>query len=279
MYNSLFSGFNQVKEGVRLKTFDNMFIGILIVSMVLLILVITTVVVMMEAKRKHLAAELSEANYKAKISDVTFAALRSQMNPHFIFNCLNSIKYFTEQNNNEAASAYLSKFAGLIRSTLDNARCEKITLEEEMASLQLYLELEAMRFKEKLQYSIMINENVDTEFIELPPMIVQPYIENAIWHGLMAKEEGGLLTVKVSQDQLMVYITINDNGIGRAKAAEMKTKHTTAYTSYGTKITADRIAMLNDRAGEKVAEVNVVDEYDGNNLPCGTTVTIQLPIK
>lgn len=259
---------------------DSLTSAVLASALVIFILIVGVVLVIIYARRQRLRQELNEANYKAKIADVTFAALRSQMNPHFIFNCLNSIKFFTEQNNSEAASAYLSKFAKLIRHILDNARCEKITLVEEIDSLKLYLELEAMRFKEKLQFSFEVKDNVDIDFIEIPPMIIQPYVENAIWHGLMPKADGGLLKVSVSQeDSCSIAITVSDNGIGRSKATEIKNAEDGNRISHGTKITGERIDILNEQPGTQKASVKIIDEYDKNNFPTGTTVIIKLSIK
>jgi LytS/YehU family sensor histidine kinase len=261
-------------------TGDNLITGILAAAVVIFLLIIAVVLVIFSARKQRLSQQLKEANYQSKINDISFAALRSQMNPHFIFNCLNSIKYFTEQNNNEAASAYLSKFASLIRSTLDNARCEKITLEEEINSLYLYLDLEAMRFKEKLNYAIIVHDNVDSAFIELPPMIIQPYVENAIWHGLMSKESGGTLTVTISQqDDTAIFIDIKDNGIGRKKAAVLKGREIASHISYGTRIIEERIAILNEKAGNSAAEVSIADLSDANDQPSGTCVTIKLPLR
>ena len=244
----------------------------------ILLLIILVISISFSARKQRLRQELNEANYQTRLNQATLTALRSQMNPHFIFNCLNSIKYFTEQNNSETAALYLNKFARLIRKTLDNAGKEKIILSEEVASLQLYLELEAMRFKDKLEYSINVDSNVDADFIELPPMIVQPYAENAIWHGLMPKKEGGILTIHISQeDDTAVYIVIRDNGIGRTKAAELKMKQSPEHQSIGTKITGERIALLNERQHQS-AHVDIVDEFTDGQA-AGTIVTIKLPLK
>lgn len=247
-------------------------------ALMILLLIILVISISFSARKQRLKQELSEANYQTRLNKATLTALRSQMNPHFIFNCLNSIKYFTEQNNGETAALYLNKFARLIRKTLDNAGRDKIILSEEIASLQLYLELEAMRFKDKLEYSIKVDSNVDADFIELPPMIVQPYAENAIWHGLMPKKDGGMLSVHISQESdTAVYIVIKDNGIGRAKAAELKMKQLPEHVSIGTKITGERIALLNERQ-QHGADVHIADDFtDGQ--PSGTTVTIKLPLK
>ncbi len=142
-------------------------------------------------KTEQLEAQKKEAEFKRKLSEVELSALRSQMNPHFIFNCLNSIKLYTVQNDSFTASEYLTKFSRLIRLVLENSRKDKVELQSELESLRLYIEMEAMRFKEKLQYSI--TENIDTSYTEIPPLIIQPYVENAIWHGLMHKETGGNL--------------------------------------------------------------------------------------
>lgn len=259
---------------------NNIVLGILASALIIFTLVAIIVFVIIAARRQRLKQDLTEARYKTKINDITFAALRSQMNPHFIFNCLNSIKYLTEQNKSEVASKYLDKFALLIRNILNNARCEKITLTDEIASVRLYLELEAMRFKEKLQYNITICESVDAEFIEVPPMIIQPYVENAIWHGLMPKEKGGRVTIDISQQHdSCLIIFIEDNGIGRFKSAEIRNNSNYTHKSFGTQITDERINLLNEIYSSNKASVNITDLYDDFSHPTGTKVIIKLPIK
>ncbi len=173
------------------------------------------------------------------------SALRSQMNPHFIFNCLNSIKLYTVENDSFTASEYLTKFSRLIRLVLENSRKDKVELHSELESLRLYIEMEAMRFKEKLQYSI--TENIDTSYTEIPPLLIQPYVENAIWHGLMHKESGGNLHVVVDKGDAddLIKISITDDGIGRAKAAELKSKSAVKQKSFGMRVTSERIALIN----------------------------------
>ncbi|MDN3657837.1 histidine kinase [Ferruginibacter paludis] len=259
---------------------NSLFVAILAVAFIVLLLLLGIVGVILLARKQRLSQQLKEANLQSRINDVNFAALRSQMNPHFIFNCLNSIKLYTEQNNNEAASEYLSMFAQLIRSSLDNARREKVILSEEIATIELYLRLEAMRFKEKLLYEVAVDKNVDVDFIELPPMMIQPYIENAIWHGLMHKKEGGNINVHFAQldNNSLLQITITDNGIGRLKAAELKSKTAEKHKSYGTQITGERIALINEKY-QLSAEVKTTDLYNDLSQPSGTLITIKLPIK
>jgi ribosomal protein S13 len=223
--------------------------------------------------------EKKEAAFQHKLGDITLSALRSQMNPHFIFNCLNSIKLYSAQNNAQAASDYVSKFSRLIRQTLENSHSDRISLTAEIQALELYIQMEAMRFKEKLQYTISIGDTVDAEYIEIPPLLLQPYVENAIWHGLMQKEEGGIIRVEINEDstQHLLIATITDNGIGRKKAMEIKSKTATKHKSYGMKMTSERIALINQMYNSKTV-VEVTDLYNETGEAAGTKVTIQIPI-
>ncbi len=223
--------------------------------------------------------QLKETDFQHKLADISMSALRSQMNPHFIFNCLNSIKLYTVQNDTAAASEYLTKFFKLIRLVLENSRNDRITLASELTALQLYIEMEAMRFKEKLSYKISVDENVETDYLEIPPLLLQPFVENAIWHGLMYKEEGGKIDVGVSTQKngSILRINIADNGIGRRRAAELKSKIAHKHKSYGMQATSERIALINQiyKAG---ADVAVTDLSDNNGQPAGTEVIIQIAV-
>jgi sensor histidine kinase YesM len=219
-----------------------------------------------------------EAAFEQKLTETETTALRAQMNPHFIFNCLNSIKFFALQNDGKAAAQYLTSFSKLIRLVLENSRSEKVVLSNELEALELYLQMEAMRFNHKLSYQIKVEKEVDTTFIEIPPLLIQPYVENAIWHGLMHKTEGGKVTVQVNHataDRLL--ITITDNGIGRAKAAELKSKSATRHKSFGMKMTSERIGLIN-QLYQLQTQVQVQDLVDAQGEPCGTEVLISIPI-
>jgi sensor histidine kinase YesM len=190
---------------------------------------------------KHLNTE-----FERKLAHTEMVALRAQMNPHFIFNCLNSIKLYTLQNDSEQASAYLTKFARLIRLVLENSRAELVTLRNELEALQLYIELEAMRFKNKVSFNIEVFPDIDTQYFKIPPLLLQPFVENAIWHGLMHKPQGGKVSISITQpSENLLHIEIIDNGIGRAKAAELKSKSAGKRKSFGMQVTADRIRMIN----------------------------------
>ena len=223
--------------------------------------------------------EKKETEFQHKLADVSMAALRSQMNPHFIFNCLNSIKLYTTQNDSVAASEYLTKFSKLIRLILENSRNERITLSSELAALQLYVEMEAMRFKEKLSYSFSVEKNVESDYIEIPPLLLQPYVENAIWHGLMHREEGGhiSITVALQEEESILEINIADNGIGRKAATILREKVAGKHRSYGMKATTERIALINQiyKTGANVVVHDLVDE---KGQASGTRVCIQIPV-
>lgn len=219
-----------------------------------------------------------EAEFEQKIAETEMTALRAQMNPHFIFNCLNSIKLYTLENDSAIASEYLNKFSTLIRLVLENSRSEKVTLQKELKTLQLYIELEAMRFKNKLQFKFKIDETIEQDFIEIPPLLLQPYIENAIWHGLMHKKEGGFILVNISQpSESLIRVEITDNGIGRALSEQYKSKSATLQKSFGMKMTSERINIIN-QIYQTNTSVEIIDLKDGNHFATGTKVIIHIPL-
>jgi tetratricopeptide (TPR) repeat protein len=233
-----------------------------------------------ELAKEKSEAKLTQLLFENKLNDLTLASLKSQMKPHFIFNCLNSIKFYIEKNETEAASLYITKFSKLIRNILDSSRLEKVTLSKEIELIELYLEMEAMRLKEKLHYEFEIAKNIDIDFIELPPLLIQPYVENAIWHGLMPKELGGniKLSIDLSTDEKYLIFGVADNGVGREKAAELKRKSIFQHTSHGGDLNSERIAMINAKYNTNT-EVIITDLNDADNKACGTLVTIKLLIQ
>jgi sensor histidine kinase YesM len=219
-----------------------------------------------------------EAKFQQKIAEIEMNALRAQMNPHFIFNCLNSIKLYSMENNSDAATSFLSKFSRLIRLVLENSRSEKITLKNELETLRLYIEMEAMRFKNKVGYRINVEEDIDQQFVEIPPLLLQPFVENSIWHGLMHKDEGGEVIVNIKQENdELLHIEIIDNGIGRKQANEYKSKSAIKQKSFGMKVTAERIELINHLYNTDT-KVTIEDLMDENGEALGTRVIIIIPI-
>ncbi len=221
--------------------------------------------------------EIERSQLLAQRAELEMQALRAQMNPHFIFNSLNSINRFILQNNKAEATEYLTKFSKLVRMILQNSQASLISLESELESLALYLEMEALRFNYHFDYKISVPKELDIEILKVPPLIIQPYAENAIWHGLMHKEEKGQLDIEVSQDDGYLYFKISDDGIGRKQAAALASKSATKHKSMGLRITADRIAMMQSANGNE-SPVTINDLANSDGSAAGTEVIIKIPV-
>ena len=184
--------------------------------------------------------------------------LQTRMNPHFIFNSLNSINNYIARQDERSANRYLGRFAKLMRNVLDQSGKDFVSLTEELEQLSLYLELEKERFTGKFDYELP--STTGYEDIRLPPMILQPFVENAIWHGLRYREQGGQLTVAVERNNDKVLVTITDNGIGRSRSAALKTKNQLNHKSTGLETTLQRLELINTYYGEAFA-ANISDAY------------------
>ena len=218
-----------------------------------------------------------KSDFNKKLAEVELQALRAQMNPHFMFNSLNSIKHFILTHEPLKASEYLTNFATLIRSILHNSREKLVPLAKEIEALLLYIELEQLRFRDKFDLHCGISEDVDLEQTMIPPLILQPYVENAIWHGLMHKTDKGTLMLSIARHDGAVRCVIEDDGIGREAAAVLKTKSATRYKSMGMGITRDRIEIHN-KMTELGISIEVEDKYDASGDAQGTRVTIDIPL-
>lgn len=230
----------------------------------------------LQMERSEKEKELSRLQHRT--TQLEMHALRAQMNPHFLFNSLNSINRFIIQNNSEQASGYLTKFSRLMRHILQNSQYELIPLENELEALRLYLELEAVRFDHHFTWTIKIDEHLDVSALKVPPLIIQPYAENAIWHGLMHKEEKGKLLVELKEEGEYLVCSITDDGIGRNKAAELKSKSASTHKSMGMKITADRIASMKKRKSNE-NNILITDLVLPNGEPAGTRVEIKIALQ
>jgi tetratricopeptide (TPR) repeat protein len=208
-----------------------------------------------------------------QLSEMKLEALRSQMNPHFIFNALNSINRYIIRSDKETASDYLVKFSKLIRLILENSKSTIIPLQNELEALRLYVEMELLRFDNKFDFTIAVDDSIDKEQLQIPPMVLQPYVENAIWHGLMNKKEKGSIQISISQkEKNKLFCTIQDNGVGRIKATELKNKTTHTGKSLGMQITSERINVL---SGDD-KNFKIIDLFDTQKNPSGTRVEIIL---
>lgn len=233
-------------------------------------------------KLKENRLKTEKKNIKSKmekqLANLKLLSLRSQMNPHFIFNCLNSINRFILINDNDTASEYLTKFSRLIRKVLDNSREDKITLEKDIETLKLYIEMEKMRFIKKFDYSINVDEGLELNKLKIQPMLIQPFVENAIWHGLMHKNTKGLLEIFIGSRGGELYIQIKDDGIGREQSKKIRSGLQFKHKSYGMRVTQERMEMEKYHSSF-VSSSRVTDLYCSEGRPIGTLVEICLPME
>lgn len=227
---------------------------------------------------KELESKKKQVELQQQSSDLKMQALRAQMNPHFIFNCLSSINKFILKNESQAASDYLTRFSRLIRRVLTNSQLSMIPLSDEIEMLKLYLDMERLRFDNAFDYNIVYANTIEPETIYIPPMLLQPFCENAIWHGLMHKEGKGKLEIEMRTENRELHCMITDNGIGRLKAAELKSKSGERQNSLGLKITSERLALFNS---EKISDnyycTDDVLDVHGNIV--GTKVSLVVNFK
>lgn len=202
-------------------------------------------------------------------------SLRGQMNPHFIFNALNSVNHYISQNDERKANRYLSDFSKLMRMVMDSSKHSLISLNEELEMLRLYLQLEHTRFNDKFDYTFDIGESLSDMDFEVPPMLIQPYLENAVWHGLRYLDHKGKLTFLLEAKAGELVVTIADNGIGREKSKELKTRNQKKQASIGMQNIENRIGIMNDLFTTNI-RVDVSDAYPGEEN-CGTKVTLYIP--
>lgn len=211
---------------------------------------------------------------KKKNKKIALQSLRREMNPHFIFNSLNSVNQFIAQNNELEANKYLSSYSKLMRNIMENSNKDFISLSTEMEQMKEYLDLEYMRFHDKFEYRIDIDNSLDTDAIYIPNMLIQPQLENAIWHGLRYKEGKGLLTLTIEAKGNSLNVIIEDDGIGLTKSKELKTKHQREHKSRGLTNTYERISLLNSLYGLNIS-VDIIEKTEPHT---GVVVTLQFPL-
>jgi tetratricopeptide (TPR) repeat protein/putative ubiquitin-RnfH superfamily antitoxin RatB of RatAB toxin-antitoxin module len=221
-------------------------------------------------RKRDAVSKQQEAELKSEISDTEMKALRAQMNPHFIFNSLNSIGDYIAKNNTKLADEYLAKFAKLMRLILENSEKKEVPLTDDLKALELYMQLEALRMNQKFTYQIKVDDDIDIENTLVPPLLLQPFVENSIWHGISNKDGVGKILVHIKKEGEMINCVVEDDGIGRKQAAE-KSEITQSKKSLGMKITKARIDILN-KVKNATAAVQLFD------LAQGTRVEVKLPL-
>ncbi len=227
-----------------------------------------------ETEKRNALMEL--LNHKRKTAEAQLKSLRLQMNPHFLFNSLNSIQQIILAGDEKAATLYLSKFSRLLRAVLAHSDKEKVTLKEELEMLQLYVELESLRFKESFHYEIVCDEIIDADEIKIPTLLIQPFVENAIWHGLLHKEGARSLCIRISEDSSEnIVCVVQDNGIGREASKKINVVNT--HTGKGIAVAEERLKTYNKQHVLK-SKVLIEDLKDINGNAAGTKVIMTLPL-
>lgn len=252
---------------------------ILIGFLLIVLLTITYVNTKTKRLKRLQAKELEKERISKALVFSQLENLRSQMNPHFIFNALNSIQDYIILNEKKLARQYLVKFSRLIRTYLEHSQETNITLEEEIKALKLYLELEKDRFNNELIFTIFIDDEINTKTIFVPSLFIQPYVENAIKHGLLHKKGSKILNLNFSLNSTnkKIICVVDDNGIGR-NASEIIKNRTKFPKSFATKANQKRIDLINSTTTEKI-EIEVIDKVADDNKPTGTKIILTIPIQ
>jgi len=248
---------------------------ILSITFIILIIIFLIVKQIIKNIRKR---EEEKTRINKLISESQMSALQAQMNPHFIFNAINSIQNYILDKNEEDAYNYLTKFSKLVRLVLNYSKEKEITLQAELEMLGIYIELEQLRFDKKFEYTLFVSDEVNPFEVEIPVILIQPYVENAIWHGLMNLDEktAGHLKIEITTGNNLLKIIIEDNGIGREKARQFKKGG--IHSSVGMQLTEERLKMIKSIWNTDSIKVIVHDLYHENNQACGTRVELFLPL-
>jgi len=241
-----------------------------------LLVVATVVYAIWHTYRMRLNQIRATADLQNQLAKSEAKALKSQMNPHFLFNSLNAIDHYILNNDKATASIYLTKFSKLIRCILDFSDVPLISLDQELEILELYVMMEQLRFPRKFEFKFTVDSLSNTQMIKIPPLILQPFVENAIWHGLLFLNEPGFLSITVSKNKRDIICTIDDNGIGRLKSAQLRTAKSTKRKSHGISITKERL-RLNNQLFNLGGRIDIIDKYDIDGKATGTQVLVTLP--
>jgi ligand-binding sensor domain-containing protein/two-component sensor histidine kinase len=234
---------------------------------------------LLSLRYKRLRKRLKEKNEVTKrMTELEQASLRAQMNPHFIFNCLNSIQHFILKDDVKATNRYITQFGSLIRKTMDNSTRAIISIADEINYLTSYLELEQMRFPLQFRYEIIVDPAIDPEYTYIPSMLLQPFVENAIRHGIRNKQHGkGMISLRIEKTPAELLIVIEDNGVGREAASQYRGEQPIEYQSRGITLTQKRLDILNE-ANEHKVSTSIIDLKDGNGSALGTRVILSFPL-
>jgi len=227
-------------------------------------------------KRRELLFKQKEMELKQQVADIEMKALRAQMNPHFIFNCMNSIYAYMKNNDIQNAGAYLTKFSNLIRMVLENSLHAEVSLRADIEALELYMQMEQIRMINGFNYRIEIDKALDAENTFVPPLIVQPFVENSIWHGLNGKLTKGTILITIAREGKMLKYIVEDDGIEATVSAKEISPQAIKKKSLGMSLTRERLDVLN-KTKNSSAHFIISDIRDGKKSYQGKRVELFLP--
>jgi len=262
----------QLLEINKYKTQKYIYIGLAVFAFVLIL------IIFLLFNRFKLKKEKQQSDLEKQKQEIEKKLLRSQMNPHFIFNSLNSINSFITGKDTYTAQSYLSMFAELMRYILENTRKSFIPLEDEIKTLRLNMELERLRFNNKFDFKINVLPDIDTENTYIPPMLIQPFVENAIIHGIMNKSGNGNIIIDFKKDHDLIFCIVKDDGVGRKKAKEIMNQSKQKHKSIGLQLTNERLSLLSKQKKSQF-EVKITDLKDENGIATGTRVDLSIPFE
>jgi tetratricopeptide (TPR) repeat protein len=212
-----------------------------------------------------------------KIIELKQKNLNQQMNPHFVYNCLTSVQSYIFQNNTEKSLDYLTKFSRLMRKILESSQKQYMSVHDEIELLSLYLKLQSIRFRGKFDYNIIVDEKIDPILFKIPSFLIQPFVENSLWHGIQNKQDKGKLMITFNLVNKSILCIVEDNGIGREYAEKIKLNRISDHISLGSSITQSRMKLLKSLYGSKLG-IRYIDLKDSENKPVGTRVELLIPV-
>lgn len=249
----------------------------IIFALVLTILILYTINSQVRKIRKKQEVERRIFEFEKNVFELEQKVLHLQMNPHFLFNSLNSIQSFIMKNDTDNAVNFMSKFSNLMRLILSTSKSSYIVLQDEIKLLRYYLDIESLRFDNKFEYEITVDSEIDEDFISIPSHMIQPLAENSIKHGLIHKEGKGKIDIRFSQKENHIQVIVEDNGVGRERAEEIIIRKKLQKSAQGILITKERLQVFNRQQKTNLFEILIVDLYNNNGQPDGTKVILNIP--
>lgn len=275
-YNNKFSDVQTISIAIEKPFTESIWFYLLVLALLVFVLHLFYRFQIRKIKQRNQLL-LDKIELEKSLNQSTLKAIKSQMNPHFFYNALNTIQSYILSNDKKQAVSYLSKFSSLTRTILEMSEKETITVAEEIKTLSLYLDIEKARFNDDFEYEIKIPKNSEIENLKMPSLLLQPYVENAIKHGLLHKTGAKNLTISFNVNQKFLEILIADNGIGRKKSEELKKLRKNPHQSFATEAMQKKIDLLNKHKISKIS-IEIIDEYSVQNIAQGTTVFFKIPL-